>query len=150
MTCAKRIQKELRDITLEPPSNCSAGVTKDSMFHWKATIMGPKDSPYENGVFYLDIYFPTDYPFKPPKMTFITKIFHPNINPSGAICLDILAGQWSPALTISKVLISICSMLTDPNPNDPLSPEAANLYLNDIDQYNKEARDWTAMYASGD
>ncbi|KAG9442029.1 hypothetical protein H6P81_017883 [Aristolochia fimbriata] len=87
------------------------------MFHWQATIMGPPDSPYAGGVFLVTIHFPPDYPiFKPPKVAFRTKVFHPNINSNGSICLDILKEQWSPALTISKVLLSICSLLTDPNP----------------------------------
>jgi ubiquitin-conjugating enzyme E2 D/E len=64
--------------------------------------MGPDDSPYSGGVFFLNINFPTDYPFKPPKVNFVTRIYHPNINQNGAICLDILKDQWSPALTISK------------------------------------------------
>ena len=71
-------------------------------FHWQATIMGPGDSPYSGGVFFLAIHFPTDYPFKPPKVNFTTRIYHPNINSNGSICLDILRDQWSPALTISK------------------------------------------------
>jgi hypothetical protein len=97
-------------------------------FHWQATIMGPvrinltcaalagghayptsarltgsqSDSPYSGGVFFLAIHFPTDYPFKPPKVNFTTRIYHPNINSNGSICLDILRDQWSPALTISK------------------------------------------------
>ena len=92
------------------------------------------DSPYQSGVFFLTINFPTDYPFKPPKIRFVfrekclpnslnahfsftTKIYHPNINANGAICLDILRSNWSPALTISKVLLSICSLLCDPNPD---------------------------------
>ena len=65
--------------------------------------MGPPDSPYQGGVFFLTIHFPTDYPFKPPKVAFTTRIYHPNINSNGSICLDILRSQWSPALTISKV-----------------------------------------------
>ena len=148
MSVARRIQKELKDIHSDPPSNCSAGPSGDSLFHWNASIMGPADSPYENGVFYMDIFFPTSYPFKPPKVTFKTKIWHPNIShTSGSICLDILASQWSPALTVSKVLISICSMLDEPNPKDPLVPEAADMYLRDIKQYNTYARNWTLQYA---
>lgn len=65
--------------------------------------MGPPESPYQGGVFFLTIHFPTDYPFKPPKVAFTTRIYHPNINSNGSICLDILRSQWSPALTISKV-----------------------------------------------
>jgi len=79
--------------------------------------MGPTGSPYEGGVFFLDIQFPTDYPFKPPKLSFKTRIYHCNINSNGAICLDILKDNWSPALTSSKVLLSICSLLTDCNPS---------------------------------
>ncbi|KAJ8400965.1 hypothetical protein AAFF_G00389220 [Aldrovandia affinis] len=89
------------------------------------------DSPYQGGVFFLTIHFPTDYPFKPPKVAFTTKIYHPNINSNGSICLDILRSQWSPALTVSKVLLSICSLLCDPNPDDPLVPEIAHTYKAD-------------------
>ncbi|XP_060100357.1 ubiquitin-conjugating enzyme E2 D2-like [Heteronotia binoei] len=109
----KRIHKELNDLARDPPAQCSAGPVGDDMFHWQATIMGPNDSPYQGGVFFLTIHFPTDYPFKPPKVAFTTRIYHPNINSNGSICLDILRSQWSPALTISKVLLSICSLLCD-------------------------------------
>lgn len=105
MTATKRINKELMDFTKDPPASCSAAPIEDDMFHWTATIMGPKDSPYEKGVFVLDIHFPESYPFKPPKVTFTTKIYHCNVNGNGNICLDILNAQWSPALTISKVLL---------------------------------------------
>jgi len=143
----KRINKELLDLGRDPPSSCSAGPTGDNMFQWQATIMGPGESPYSGGVFFLTINFPTDYPFKPPKVAFTTKIYHPNINANGSICLDILREQWSPALTISKVLLSICSMLTDPNPDDPLVPEIANLYKGDRGRYESTAREWTRKYA---
>lgn len=109
--------------------------------------MGPDDSPYAGGVFFLNIYFPTDYPFKPPKVTFQTRIYHPNINSNGSICLDILKDQWSPALTISKVLLSISSLLTDPNPDDPLVPEIAHIYKSDEAKYAATAREWTRKYA---
>ncbi|MCO5592193.1 hypothetical protein L7F22_046190 [Adiantum nelumboides] len=99
---SKRIQKELQDLQKDPPTSCSAGPVGDDLFHWQATIMGPSDSPYSGGVFFVTIHFPPDYPFKPPKVNFSTKVYHPNINSNGSICLDILKEQWSPALTISK------------------------------------------------
>ncbi|EEF33696.1 ubiquitin-conjugating enzyme E2, putative [Ricinus communis] len=99
---SKRILKELKDLQKDPPTSCSAGPVAEDMFHWQATIMGPSDSPYAGGVFLVTIHFPPDYPFKPPKVAFRTKVFHPNINSNGSICLDILKEQWSPALTISK------------------------------------------------
>ena len=125
----RRIQKELIDLGRDPPANCSAGPTNEAdQFHWQATIMGPEDSPYHQGVFFLDIQFPADYPFKPPKVSFTTKVYHMNVNNNGTICLDILKDQWSPALTIPKILLSISSLLTDPNPADPLLPEIAAQY----------------------
>ena len=145
----KRIQKELIDFGRDPPANCSAGPTDESdQFVWQGTLMGPEDSPYAGGVFFLNIHFPPDYPFKPPKVNFTTKIYHPNINSNGSICLDILKDQWSPALTISKVLLSISSLLTDPNPDDPLVPEIANIFKTDIDRYNTTAKEWTQKYAT--
>ncbi|ORZ38358.1 ubiquitin-conjugating enzyme/RWD-like protein [Catenaria anguillulae PL171] len=128
----KRITKELQDLGRDPPSSCSAGPTGDDMFTWQATIMGPPDSPYTGG---------------PPKVNFTTRIYHPNINSNGSICLDILRDQWSPALTISKVLLSICSLLTDPNPDDPLVPEIAHLYKSDRARYEATAREWTRKFA---
>jgi ubiquitin-conjugating enzyme E2 D/E len=108
---SKRILKELKDLQRDPPTSCSAGPVAEDMFHWQATIIGPPDSPYAGGVFLVTIHFPPDYPFKPPKVAFRTKVFHPNINSNGSICLDILKEQWSPALTISKVCLSAPSCL---------------------------------------
>ena len=109
--------------------------------------MGPEDSPYTGGVFFLNIHFPTDYPFKPPKLTFVTRIYHPNINSNGGICLDILKDQWSPALSITKVLLSICSLLADPNPNDPLELDIAKVYKTNKAEFDRIAREYTIKYA---
>ena len=144
----KRIQKELIDLGKDPPANCSAGpIDEKDQYHWQATIMGPDDSPYAGGVFFLNIHFPTDYPFKPPKVNFTTRIYHPNINSNGSICLDILKDQWSPALTIQKVLLSISSLLTDANPDDPLVPEIAHIYKTDRAKFEATSREWTRKYA---
>lgn len=143
-----RIKRELIELENDPPSNCSSGPVNEDLFHWSATIMGPEDSPYSGGVFFLDIHFPADYPFKPPKIQFTTRIYHCNINKNGSICLDILKDNWSPALTISKVLLSISSLLTDPNPNDPLVPDIATLLINDKDKHDKIAKEWTTIHAT--
>ena len=149
MSSIKRLQKELVNFRKNPPFNCSAGLIDNNIKHWEATIIGPADSPYENGVFKLQFVFGTKYPFKPPKIFFVTPVYHPNIAlKSGAICLDILKNNWSPALTISKILLSICSLLTDPNPDDPLEPEIARLYKHQRNQYNANAREYTIKYAS--
>ena len=120
------------------------------MFIWEGCIFGPEDTPFHGGLFKLSIQFPVDYPFRPPHMRFLTKIYHPNINSAGLICLDILKGAWSPALTISKVLLSISSLLSDPNPDDPFVPEIANLYKQDRAAYEDAARAYTMQYAIPD
>ncbi|KAF4796790.1 Ubiquitin-conjugating enzyme E2 E3 [Turdus rufiventris] len=185
-TSAKRIQKELAEITLDPPPNCrspfngavkkrllwhihteveygwlgmtpsgntqvvkvNAGPKGDNIYEWRSTILGPPGSVYEGGVFFLDITFSSDYPFKPPKVTFRTRIYHCNINSQGVICLDILKDNWSPALTISKVLLSICSLLTDCNPADPLVGSIATQYLTNRAEHDRIARQWTKRYAT--
>lgn len=146
----RRLQREYAEIQKDPPANCTAGPVSDAdFFTWEAMIFGPSDSPFQGGLFRLSIHFPSDYPFKPPILTFKTKIYHPNINAAGGICLDILKGQWSPALTISKVLLSILSLLTDANPNDPLVPEIADQYKRDRAAYDATAKMWTERYAQG-
>ncbi|KAF5832122.1 ubiquitin-conjugating enzyme/RWD-like protein [Dunaliella salina] len=139
--------QELVDISLGPLSNCSAGPKGDNVYEWVATILGPAGSPYAGGIFFLDIVFPHDYPFKPPKVSFCTRIYHCNINSSGQICLDVLKDQWSPALTVSKVLLSISSLLTACNPGDPLVGSIAQQYLEAREEHDKTAAEWTRRYA---
>ena len=144
----KRIENELKIIREDPPLNCSAGpVSEDDLFLWNGTIIGPTDSPYSGGIFKLEIKFTEDYPFKPPKIKFLTKILHPNINSYGSICLDILSKNWSPILNISKVLLSICSLLNDPNTSDPLNSQISKIYDTDIEKYNKLVRNYTLSHA---
>lgn len=150
MTDTRRLIKELNDIKKNNIPNISVGLSnKDNLFEWEAVIIGPTETPYENGIFKLDISIPSNYPFKAPIVIFKTKIYHPNINSGGNICLDILKTQWSPALTISKVLLSVCSLLSDPNPNDPLVSDIAHIYNTNRELYDKTAKEWTTIYATG-
>ncbi|GAB5360343.1 hypothetical protein AAMO2058_000619400 [Amorphochlora amoebiformis] len=144
----KRISEELRMLSRDPPANCSAGPKTDAdLFNWQATLMGPPNSPYDGGLFFLDISFPDDYPFKPPTIKFQTRIYHCNINSRGEICLDTLQNNWSPVLSLSKVLLSISSLLTDPNPDDPLVPDIAKLFRDNRRLHDDTARQWTLNYA---
>jgi len=147
-TTIKRVRREYERLKSEPIPMCSAGPINDANFlEWYAEIEGPRDSPYSGGKFRLSVVFPKTYPFKPPKIQFKTYVYHPNINDKGGICLDILKESWSPALTISKVLLSLVSLLTDPNPDDPLVPEIAKTFKNDRNKYNETARMYTEKYA---
>ena len=145
----RRIALEIKEMLESPIPNCSAGPAADNdIMFWKATIFGPVGTPYEGGVFNIDIEFTNEYPFKPPKLTFTTKIYHCNINERGGICLDILNKNWSPALTIGKVLISICSLLAEPNPNDPLVPHIADLFKKNRILHDYNAREYTIKNAN--
>lgn len=145
-----RLAKELKDLNKNPITYCTAEpLIEDDLSVWEATIIGPNNSPYEGGTFKLLIHFPDDYPFMAPKIEFKTRVYHPNINENGHICLDILKSQYSPALTISKILLSICSLLCDPNPDDPLVSEIARIYKCDRFKYEENARNWTKLYANG-
>ncbi|CAN7992898.1 unnamed protein product [Ixodes hexagonus] len=139
----KRINKELQDLGRDPPAQCSAGPVGDDLRTQTQTSVTGRVS--NRNVFRSGF---RSAPLLPRlQVAFTTRIYHPNINSNGSICLDILRSQWSPALTISKVLLSICSLLCDPNPDDPLVPEIAKIYKSDREKYNELAREWTRKYA---
>ena len=149
----KRIMKELKDFNAECEANLNMTISfgpnkEEDLFSHMATMIGPDATPYEGGVFFLKIDLPVDYPFKPPKVVFTTKLLHPNISENGHNNLDILKDQWSPALTISKVLLSLSSLLADPNFDDPLRPELSALWKKDPEEYKKKVREATIKYAT--
>ncbi len=143
----KRINDELQEIRNAPSMYYSAESIKNDPWVWKAMITGPVDSAYEGGLFHLMVRFHIDHPYKPPRIIFVTKIYHPNISSEGKICLDILMNNWSPALTISKVLLAISNLLAHPFPADPAVPEIASLFLSDPEQFNQTAKEWTLKCA---
>lgn len=110
-------------------------------------IEGPSDSPYERGVFQLELFLPVDYPMAPPKVRFLTKIYHPNVDKLGRICLDILKDKWSPALQIRTVLLSIQALMSAPNPDDPLDNSVAELWKTNEKEALKRAREFTQTFA---
>ncbi|XP_025800835.1 glucan endo-1,3-beta-glucosidase 4 isoform X2 [Panicum hallii] len=140
----KRIQKELLDLNA---SDCSAGPKGDNLYHWLSTIIGPQGSPYEGGIFFLDIVFPPDYPFKPPMVTFKTRIYHCNVDATGKVHLDILKDGWSPAFTISKVLLAIKDIISNPDPYTPLVMNISRQYLTDRTKHDEIAAEWTMRFA---
>ncbi|WP_110971353.1 ubiquitin-conjugating enzyme E2 variant [Pseudomonas huaxiensis] len=147
MNTSQRLSKESKDISETLPAGFSAEPVGDDIYHWQATIPGPADSPFDGGVFSLSIHFPNDYPSKPPKVVFTTKIYHPNISSNGSVTLNILKGGWLPTLTIDKVLLGISALMLKPNPDDPLVPEIARQFKEDDKKYFAAARAHTQKYA---
>lgn len=150
MSRAKRIMKEMQAVKDDPAANITLNFVNESdIHHLKGSFLGPPGTPYEGGRFYIDIEVPMEYPFKPPKMKFDTKVYHPNISSvTGAICLDILKNAWSPVITLKSALISLQALLQSPEPNDPQDAEVAQHYLRDKEGFNKTAKLWTKTYAS--
>ena len=148
MNPIQRIKKEIDDIRRDTSSGVLISQDEANPSHLTGTITGPPDTPYAGGTFHVDITIPGDYPFSPPKMKFTTKIWHPNVSSvTGAICLDILKDQWSPALTMKTALMSLQALMCAPEPNDPQDAEVATMYKNNLDRFNSTASFWTECHA---
>lgn len=150
LAAAKRLRKELQVITKQPPdSDIALQVDGDNLLRWKAWIRGPPSSPYEGGVFELDIRCGPDYPLAPPTIKFVTKIFHPNVHfTTLEICLDILKAEWSPAWGLSSACRAVLALLSDPDASSPLNCDAGNMIrANDLAAYDATARLYTVENA---
>ncbi|EOD31617.1 hypothetical protein EMIHUDRAFT_429671 [Emiliania huxleyi CCMP1516] len=152
MSDVNRIKKELKecskDALMEKEVVWASLVSEANLLEWIGKLKGPVGTPYEGGVFIVDISLPSDYPFVPPKMKFRTRVWHPNVSSqSGAICLDILKNEWSPALTIRTALISLQALLSAPEPDDPQDAEVAKQYKDQQQAFQQKAKFWTETYA---
>jgi len=146
-----RIVSDLKNLVNHdiPETIKDVEINDDDMYSEHYVLLkGPKDTPFENGIYKISINMPQDYPFKPPKMIFKTRVYHPNIASDGSICIDILKDQWSSALRLNSVILSISDLLANPNPNDPLVPDIARQYSTNRELYNKNVVEYVKKYAS--
>ncbi|EEQ35962.1 putative ubiquitin-conjugating enzyme E2 [Clavispora lusitaniae] len=137
----RRLMRDFKRMQSDAPSGVSASPVPDNVMSWNAVIIGPADTPFEDGTFRLVLQFDEQYPNKPPSVKFISEMFHPNVYASGELCLDILQNRWSPTYDVSSILTSIQSLLNDPNISSPANVEAANLYKDHRSQYIKRVRE---------
>ncbi|KAJ1977743.1 Ubiquitin-conjugating enzyme E2 T [Dimargaris xerosporica] len=148
-----RLKRELELLARDPPTGVICYPEGDSLAQWTAFIKGPRDTPYEGGTFKLQVTIPDRYPFEPPQIHFKTPVYHPNIDPQGRICLNLLKmpphGDWKPSLNVATVLTSLGLLLAEPNPNDPLLVDVANEYREQPVLYATKARQSTQQYATG-
>ena len=150
MANLKRIEKELKDFEKAPLPGCEAGPLDESeITKWVGTIPGPKETPYEGGTFEWEAEYPADYPFKPLKFTMVTKVYHPNVNGNGSVCMSILKDEWESKYTIKDVLMRVISLLECPDPTHPLEAAIAKEFTDNKPQFEATAKEWTKKYASG-
>ncbi len=148
-----RMKREFQLLESDPPHGVGAWAKGDSLTVLEAQLTGPRDTPYEGGTFLLEVIVPDRYPFEPPKIRFLTPVYHPNIDSGGRICLDTLKmpprGSWKPSLNIVTTLATIRLLLANANADDGLMPEVTQLYKSNRRLFDKTARDWTAQHAMG-
>eukprot|EP01103_Thecamoeba_quadrilineata_P016706 TRINITY_DN5656_c0_g1_i2.p1 TRINITY_DN5656_c0_g1~~TRINITY_DN5656_c0_g1_i2.p1 ORF type:complete len:161 (-),score=19.65 TRINITY_DN5656_c0_g1_i2:52-534(-) len=135
----KRLQSELMSLMMGGPAGISAFPQSDNFFHWVGTIKGVPDTVYDGLEYKLSLVFPPNYPITPPTVKFDTPCFHPNVDSSGTICLDILKEKWSAVYNVKTILLSIQSLLAEPNNDSPLNSYAASLWENKS-EYEKVLR----------
>jgi ubiquitin-conjugating enzyme E2 T len=146
-----RVRKELEQLSRDPPPGVAAWPADGALDAFQAVVQGPEGSPYEGGSFRLQLGLPARYPFEPPAVRFVTKVYHPNIDGCGRICLDSLklppAGQWQPSLNIAQVLSQVRLLLAEPNADDPLMPDVSDLFRSDRPRFDRVARQHTRAHA---
>nr|XP_046252102.1 ubiquitin-conjugating enzyme E2 T [Scatophagus argus]XP_046252103.1 ubiquitin-conjugating enzyme E2 T [Scatophagus argus] len=151
MQRASRLKRELQMLSTEPPPGITCWQTEDRIEELQAQIVGGAETPYEGGIFSLEIKVPERYPFEPPKIRFLTPIYHPNIDNSGRICHDALKlppkGAWKPSLNISTVLTSIQLLMAEPNPDDPLMADISSEFKYNKQIFMEKAKKWTQEHA---
>ena len=146
----KRLAGDLKNLKKKPIEGITAEpIDENDLTKWKGRVEGPKGTPFEGGYFHFKINIPENYPFEPPEVKMITKVYHPNINSqTGNICVNILKkDNWTSTNSIQLVLLSLQGLLTKPNPDSPLVGEINEVYLEDIDKYNETVREWVKLYA---
>ncbi|KAF3284280.1 Ubiquitin-conjugating enzyme E2 2 [Orbilia oligospora] len=140
-TARRRLMRDFKRMQTDPPAGVSASPIADNVMTWNAVIIGPADTPFEDGTFRLVLHFEEQYPNKPPTVKFISQMFHPNVYATGELCLDILQNRWSPTYDVAAILTSIQSLLNDPNTSSPANVEASNLYKDNSREYVKRVRE---------
>lgn len=148
-----RIQRECKEVVTNKEiqeTGIMIEILNEQLTSIKGEIRGPPDTPYEGGRFQLDIKIPEQYPFQPPKISFTTKLWHPNVSSqTGTICLDILKDQWAASLTLRTVLLSIQALLCTPEPKDPQDAVVAKQYMTSPPLFKETAKFWTQHFAKG-
>ncbi|XP_017891967.1 ubiquitin-conjugating enzyme E2 T-like [Ceratina calcarata] len=138
----KRLKREYEN--LEQNEQVSCRPTNDNMDTFRAIIMGPSETPYSGRIYEILLNIPEKYPYEPPRVNFITPIYHPNIDPTGRICMDLLnippKGSWTPVIGLRNILQSIMCLLMNPNPDDPLMPEIAQEFKYNRELFERKAR----------